>query len=175
MDENPTDADADEAELHPLIADFHQWQLKRCARQTKTTVQAVHEAYYAEDIELLETYDRLLSAKDGAWIKHLVKTVRKNPELGAVESLTGKQLHGYADMRRAINSVIYQNSKSSVDDSERDWDKENELYRFAVNYPEHVAAVGEVMNEKKTLDLESVRDLIAERKKAHTVLKQGVL
>jgi hypothetical protein len=175
MDENLTEAEATEAAPHPLIEGFHEWQITRCARQTKTTIQAVHEAFFAEDIELLETYDRLLSKKDGAWIKHLVKTVRKNPELGAVESLTEKQLHGYADMRRAINAVIYKNSKSSVDDSERDWEKENELYRFAVNYPEHVAAVAEVMNEKKTLDLESVRGLIAERKKAHTVLKQGVL
>lgn len=175
MDENLTDADAGEAAMHPLIADFHKWQLKRCVRQTKTTVQAVHEAFYAEDIELLETYDRLLGKKDGAWIKHLVKTVRKNPELGTVENLTEKQLHGYADMRRAINAVIYKDSKSFMDESDRDWEKENALYRFAINHPGHVAPVAAVMIEKKTLDLESIRGLIDERKNAHNVLVQGVL
>lgn len=175
MDENLTDTDTDEAVMHPLIKDFHQWQIKRCARQTKTTIQAVHEAFYVKDVELLETYDRLLGKKDGAWIKHLVKTVRKNPELGAVSDLTEKQLHGYADMRKAINTVVYKDSKSSVDEKNRDWEKENELYRFAVNYPGHVAPVAAVMVEKKTLDLESIRGLIAERNKAHNVLVQGVL
>lgn len=175
MEETLTEEEAAEAELHPLIAGFSEWQIKRCARQTKTTVQAVHEAYCAEDIELLETYDRLLGTKDGAWIKHLVKTVRKNPELGEIRDLTEKQLHGYADMRRGINAVIYKNSNSFMAESDRDWDKENELYRFAVNYPEHVAPIAAVMVELKTLDLESIRDLIAERKKAHSVLVQGVL
>lgn len=175
MDDNLTEDEATEAALHPLIEGFHEWQLKRCARQTKTTVQAVHEAYYAEDTEMLETYDRLLGAKDGAWIKHLVKTVRKNPELGAVSDLTGRHLHGYADMRKAINTVVYKDTKSSVDSKDRDWEKENELYRFAVNHPGHVAPVAAVMAEKKTLDLESIRGLIAERKKAHNVLVQGVL
>lgn len=173
MDENLTGKAASDESSHPLIADFHQWQSKRCARQTKTTLQAVNDAYLAADVELLETYDRLLGDKDGAWIKHLVKTVRKNPELGQVKSLTETQLHGYANMRRAINVVVYRNGKQQ--DTERNWEQENELKRFAVTYPEHVAAVTEVMIELHTLNLETVNGLLTERNNTHSALSQGAL
>lgn len=172
MDENPTGTAASEESSHPLIADFHQWQLKRCARQTKTTVQAVNDAYLDGDVELLETYDRLLGDKDGAWIRHLVKTVRKNPELGAVQNLKKKHLLAYADMHRAIHGVVYAHKKKT---NERNWEQENELKVFAVTYPEHVAAVTAVMDEQKTLDLQCINDLITERNNAHNSLVEGVL
>lgn len=173
MNESLIEEDADDVSEHPLIKGFQQWRAKRFKGQTRTTEAAVFEAYDARDIEMLETFDRLLSKKDGAWIKHLVRTVRKNPELGLVSDLTEQQLHSYAEMRRAINTVVYKNSGASS--GEHDWEKENELYRFAVEHPEHVTAVAAVMAEMKTLNLETINGLITERLNAHSALAQGAL
>lgn len=175
MEENLTEEAENEASAHPLMANFGEWSAKRCARQTDTTCQAVQEAYLAGDVELLETYDRLLGPKDGAWIRHLVKTVRKNPDLGPVQNVTEKQLLAFAEMRRATHAVVYAKRKSSNTDYKPDWDQVNALNVFAVSYPEHVAAVVSVMNEINTLDLECVNGLITERNNSHNALTQGVL
>lgn len=171
MDEN-SEEPAEQPE-HPLVSGYQEWHAARCVGQTPTTLQAISEAYLAGDTELLETYDRLLSKKDGAWIKHLVRTVRKNPDLGDVASLTAQHLHSYSAMRRAIFAVIYDKTKKTT--GERNWEHENSLYSFALAYPEHVNSITAVMAELKTIDLEIVNGLITERANAHTALVAGAL
>lgn len=146
--------------------------LLRCGKETQTTLSAIREAHEKNDLELLAVYDRLLNGghKEGAWIKHIVKTVRKNPDLGSVHDITFEQLFAYADMRRAIAGVIYdKNAKKS--DKEQVYD----LYVFAVQYPQHVTSIIEVMRELKTVNLQSIQALITERRNTHASLVQGAL
>ena len=151
---------------------FGEWMIQRCSRETPTTVAAVRAAYSSEDFELLSVYDRLLGGhKNGAWIKHIVKTVRKNPDLGSIHDITVEQLAAYADMRKAISAVIY-GSKAGI---QRDLESEFELYVFAVQYPQHVTSIIEVMLELKTTSLSSVQALLAERRRTHSSLVSGVL
>lgn len=176
MDENEQSR-FDDAGTHPLIVTFPQWLGGRWNRQTKTTNAAIDEARLKRDIELLETYDRLLGDKNGAWIKHVVKAVRKKPELGTVAGLTVAQVDAYAMMRAAVNEVIYGNSrgKKYSSDVERDRTNEYELFDFSIASPDKVPAVCAIMVERSLLDLASILEVSTYLDMTHSAISEGVL
>lgn len=167
----------DDAAAHPLIVTYPMWLGTRLQRQTKTTVTHIDDARKKRDIELLESYDRLLGEKNGAWIKHVVKAVRKKPELGTVAGITAAQVDAYATMRNAVNKVIYGNTpgKKYKSDVDRDRTNEYELFDFAIASPNNIPALCEIMVERSLLDLASILEVSAYLDMTHSAISEGVL
>lgn len=179
MDENEAQQPDDVME-HPLLVGYHQWVESRCHNQTKTTLKAIDEARAKGDVELLETYDRLLGEKGGAWIKYVVKAVRKKPELGTVAGITIAQVHAYTDMRKTVNANIYgQGSAKKLPQfgthHERDRTDEYALFDFAISHPDQVPSVCAVINDRGFLELDSILALIASIKESHPAISEGAL
>jgi hypothetical protein len=176
MDENEQSR-FDDAATHPLIVTYPKWLGGRWARQTKTTMAHLDDAHKKRDVELLKTYHRLLGDKNGAWIKHVVKAVRKKPELGTVADITAAQVDAYAAVRAAANKVLYGNTPGKKYDKGTDRDRTNEyeLFDFAIASPDKIPVVCEIMVERSLLDLTSILEVSAYLDMTHSAISEGVL